>query len=328
MLRIYKFIVIGGLIGLALVVPELLSRIFLPEWKPPPSDKPSLFVHNPQTGWIHPALTTMEHYGESVTSNRFGLRGAEIGEKNKPRVLFLGDSFTWGWGIGKNEDRYTDRLQQQFSDYEFINAGITSFSVLQEYLLLKEYFDEIKPDYLVIQIFSNDFPENITAEGIYPRPHFDFRDDFSIKNYPSPKVSGGWIKKSIIYLGEHTYFYRQIIIRAFIFFMDKKIILEDEYQTPSESDLLEGMKKALRLFFKFSEENHIPILVIFSSLDNQQREMIEKTSNNYKITAINLDPAFNSANKEWRDHTEHWTIYGHALVAEYLELPVTNFLNK
>lgn len=328
MLRIYKLILIGALVGLALLLPEVLARMFLPEWKPPASDKPSLFVHNPHTGWMHPAATTMDHNGGSIASNQSGLRDGEWGDKTRPRVLFLGDSFTWGWGIGQNGERYTDRLQEQFSDYQFTNVGIIGFNTLQEYLLLQHYFNDIKPDYLVLQIFANDFPENLTAEGIYPRPHFDFQDDFSIKNHPAPESNDGWIKKSIIYLGEHTYFYRQVIVRLFIFILDARLITEDKEQAPSEEDLLRGMEIALNLIFKFSEENHIPTIVIFSAMDDPQKKVIETTSKQYNVKSINLDPAFNSASAEWKDHTQHWNVYGHALVAEYLKLPMTEFINK
>jgi len=327
-LKVYKLLLIGAFIGLALLLPEVLARVFLPEWKPPASDKPSLFVHNSHTGWMHPASTTMEHYGGNISSNVMGLRGEEVGEKNKPRVLFLGDSFTWGWGIGENEDRYTDRLQKQLSDYQFINAGIIGFNTLQEFLLLEHYFSDIKPDYLVLQVFANDFPENLTAEGIYPRPHFDNQDDFSIKNHPAPEDKGGWIKKSIIYIGEHTYFYRQVIIRILTLILDAGITLEEKVQAPPESDLLKGMEIALKLIFQFSERHHIPMLVIFSSIDSQQREMVEKISMDYKIKAINLDPAFYTATNEWKDHTEHWNVYGHSLVAEYLQSPMMDFVNS
>lgn len=327
-LKIYKFALIGALVGLALLLPEVLSRIFFPEWKPPASDKPSLFVHHPQTGWMHPASTTMEHYGGNVTSNAFGLRGEVMGEKNKPRVLFLGDSFTWGWSIGKNENRYTDRLQQHFPDYQFMNAGIIGFNTLQEFLLFRYYFDDIKPDYLVLQVFANDFPENLTAKGIYPRPHFDARDDFSIKNYPAPDASGGWIKKSIIYVGENTYFYRQMIIRAFMFMLDSGMTPEEEEKAPAEADMLKGMENALALIFQFAGEHHLPVMVIFSGLNESRIKVIENSSGEYQISTINLDRAFDSASHEWKDHTEHWNDYGHALVAAYLQPSMIHFINE
>jgi len=326
-LRIYKFLLMATLIAVAFLLPEFLSRFLFPEWKPPASDRPSLFVHSPHTGWTHPASTAMDHYGGTITGNLMGLRGEDIGEKDRPRVLFLGDSFTWGWGIGKDEERYTDQLQQRLPDYQIINAGIIGFNTLQAFLLLRHYYENIKPDYLVLQMFANDFPENLTGQGIYPRPHFDFRDGFSIKNHPAPVDGISWIKKFVIYLGENTYLYRQIIVRIFVFLLDFGMTPEEKNINPSDADLLEGAEKALQLIFQFAGEHQLPVLVIFSAMNGDQIKIIESTADRYNVKTVNIDPAFDFADHEWKDHTEHWNAYGHALVADHLYLYLVNFIS-
>src|SRR5262245_61550618 len=122
--KIMRFTLIVLLIAAALAVPEIVARIFIPSWKPSVSDAPSHFVPNPYTGWLHPVSSPVDNRGEQVFSNHLGLRDSEWGEKNKPRVLFLGDSFTWGWGVS-NGERYTDNLQSRLPNIQVLNAGIT-----------------------------------------------------------------------------------------------------------------------------------------------------------------------------------------------------------
>lgn len=326
--KIYKIVLIAGLISLAFLLPELLSRLFLPEWKPPVSDKPSLFVHNPHTGWMHPASDSLDHYGGTITSNYLGLRDPEPGDKTRPRVLFLGDSFTWGWSIGNNRDRYTDKLQAYFGDYQFINAGVIGFNTLQEFLLLRHYNDELKPDYVVLQMFANDFPENLTPEGIYPRPYLDGLNGMAIANHPSPEESRNPLDNMIIYLGESTYFYRQLIIRILSTLLASGIHFEEQPYEPRQADLSRGMKTALGLIMEFTADHNIPLLVVFSAMEDYQAEVIESVALQYRVGVVNLDPAFDSAAGEWKDHTQHWNQYGNELAAQYLKPHIATFLHE
>jgi hypothetical protein len=328
MLRIYKFLFAVGLVVLAFLVPEMLARIFLPEWEPPVSDKPSLFVHNPHTGWTHPPSITMDHYGGSISSNSLGLRDREPGEKKKPRVVFLGDSFTWGWSIGDDRDRYTDRLQARFGEYQFINAGVIGFNTLQELLLLQHHANEIQPDYVVIQMFANDFRENVVPEGIYPRPYFDCQDGCAIRNYPSLDESYDAGRRAIVYLGENTYFYRQLLIRLYTLLLQAGISFEEETHIPGREEMTKGMKLALPNIYEFGEDHNIHVLVFFSGMESYQIEIIESISQQHGITAVNLDPAFIVTMNEWKDHTQHWTSYGHELVAAYLQPHLQSFLES
>ena len=76
-----------------------------------------------------------------------------------PRVLVLGDSFTFGWGV-LDEQPYPQRtetlLRAQGLDVEVINAGIPGYNTEQEAHLLDELMPRYQPDLVVLSYVVND----------------------------------------------------------------------------------------------------------------------------------------------------------------------------
>src|SRR3989344_5732521 len=96
-----------------------------------------------------------------VESNSLGLRNPEI-TKEKPaetkRILFVGDSFTMGWGVAEEEAfprRVETLLKNESLAYklETINAGYTAVGPSSYYLYLKNYAQEVDPDMVVVGFY-------------------------------------------------------------------------------------------------------------------------------------------------------------------------------
>jgi len=110
--------------------------------------------------------------------NSFGLRGPET-TLEKPegvyRVLFLGDSFAYGFGVEEANSfpRLVEKgLNEVFNGQpriEVINAGIPGFSSILEYLYLKNEGFKFNPDLVILEFdltdFSNDF--TYTADAVF-----------------------------------------------------------------------------------------------------------------------------------------------------------------
>jgi hypothetical protein len=75
--------------------------------------------------------------------------------KNKPRILCIGDSFTFGPYL-PNHDTYPGLLQQKYPDKEVINAGICGYTILDEVSLLKQRAQYCEPDIIILQVLDND----------------------------------------------------------------------------------------------------------------------------------------------------------------------------
>lgn len=69
--------------------------------------------------------------------------------KKHPRVLFLGDSFTYGELVSA-EDAFPARVAAELNG-ESINAGVPGYGLAQMVLLEKRLLAKYKPDYVVVQ---------------------------------------------------------------------------------------------------------------------------------------------------------------------------------
>jgi len=100
-------------------------------------------------------------YDNEFIINSFGLRDDEP-SLAKPGIIFIGDSFTMGWGI--DQDKTFAQLTEQKTGTKALNAGISSYGTYREMLLLsKLHRDSCK--LLVIQYCDNDIEENTARNG-------------------------------------------------------------------------------------------------------------------------------------------------------------------
>jgi len=92
-----------------------------------------------------------------------GISYPKVKQPGEKRVLFIGDSGTYGLGV-KREDRFTSILQKNFDDnWSMINAGIPGFDNVDELFHLRTNLHKLSPDYVIWQIFmANDLNMNIS----------------------------------------------------------------------------------------------------------------------------------------------------------------------
>ncbi len=89
-------------------------------------------------------------------TNSQGFRGAEFPEKNaKTRILALGNSCTFGWGVVE-DSIYTVDLQRMLPETEILGCGTPGYSSYQGKLMLTKIAPELKPDILLIMFGWND----------------------------------------------------------------------------------------------------------------------------------------------------------------------------
>lgn len=83
--------------------------------------------------------------------------------KNFKRMIMLGDSFTEGAGVN-SQNTFSAILEKELSTpnqrVEVVNAGISGYSPLLEYLYLREYGLELDPDAVILNINVTDLIEN------------------------------------------------------------------------------------------------------------------------------------------------------------------------
>lgn len=80
----------------------------------------------------------------------------------KSKLLVLGDSFTEARMVSDGETYY-ERLARARPDLEIFAIGGGGFGTLQEFMLLDEWVDTIKPDWILLQMHPNDLINNSHA---------------------------------------------------------------------------------------------------------------------------------------------------------------------
>jgi lysophospholipase L1-like esterase len=107
------------------------------------------------------------------------------------RVLVLGDSATWGWGVGQGEV-FTDWLQRELAPRVAIyNRGVNAFGTAQQLLLLGRELERRHYDKVVVMFTPNDFRDNLDPKS-GRRPYFTRDGDELVPRNqpPRPLMSG------------------------------------------------------------------------------------------------------------------------------------------
>ena len=90
----------------------------------------------------------------SVSTNSLGFRGEELpSQKSGFRVLCVGDSVTFGWGV-EEEEAYPSLLRKELS-IEVVNAGVPALKPEHVYNYTKSIFHQSNPDLILIAMRPN-----------------------------------------------------------------------------------------------------------------------------------------------------------------------------
>lgn len=83
--------------------------------------------------------------------------------KTRKRVLAVGDSFTFGWGVEEHE-RFTNEAEKILGpDYEIYNISVPGWGFDQIYLAYKEYAARLGPDLVLVVYTPDDLLRSLTA---------------------------------------------------------------------------------------------------------------------------------------------------------------------
>ncbi|MCC6154563.1 MAG: hypothetical protein IT367_12425 [Candidatus Hydrogenedentes bacterium] len=150
----------------------------------------------------------------SVNISSQGLRDREFGPKEdgELRVLLLGDSFTFGWGL-EIEQTVGRQLEAMLNAsgsakrFTVINAGVDGYGPWQERIRLREIGFALEPDIVVLQLFpGNDLNNSLNKVGKRVRA-FDPVWEYLVE---SRRHWGLWEVRSDDWLRKRSAFYNQL----------------------------------------------------------------------------------------------------------------------
>jgi hypothetical protein len=125
-----------------------------------------------------------------VTNNSEGFRDPEHVANSKPGIVFLGDSFVWGYDVEAAE-RFTDKLRAKHPEWNVFNFGVSGYGTDQEYILLHRWFDDYKPR-VVFLLFCEetdheDNSSNVRYGGFYKPYCVIVGNRLELKGIPVPR---------------------------------------------------------------------------------------------------------------------------------------------
>lgn len=101
-----------------------------------------------------------------VKTNSCGMRGVEISpakDSNTYRIIMLGDSFTFGWGVEEEKifarvlESNLNKKSQNGTNFQVLNLGVPGYSTFQEVAKFLDSYEDLEPDALLVYFISNDF---------------------------------------------------------------------------------------------------------------------------------------------------------------------------
>lgn len=272
-------------------------------------EKSLLYRYDSLLGWF----PQKDHQGKifysrpiSVRYNNRGFRDHDHKEKHKPRIVFVGDSFVWGYDV-EQEERFTEILQGMIPDWEVINLGISGYGTGQEYLLLEQQFEFYKPDIVFLIFTGTDIGDNTsnTARGGYFKPYFvRDKDKLQVKGVPVPKAERYYYAQ-YPYLLTHSY-----LFRAFV-----KIY--SHFSTPPRISIPDVTIDIIKQMKDFLEEREAVFIIGSEKTTNYEDLTLFYKVNNILFLDISNDYKYPA-------YGRHWTIAGHKFVSD----KIYDFLKK
>lgn len=215
-----KLLLSTGVGLLTLLALELGARVWLGDgFRPGEREGASWNVlarFDPDLGWANrPAAqgrVVTEEFEYRARTNSLGLREQEFELRKRAgtrRVLFLGDSMTWGWGVNDGR-RFTDLIAAELAPRtQVINLAVPGYGTDQQAWSLADLGEGLDPDAVVLVFVLNDVVES-DADHAYgmPKPRFVREDDaWSVAGLPVANPSGRWrrwVGEPLAAVGSHS----------------------------------------------------------------------------------------------------------------------------
>ena len=342
---------------------EGFFRLFDPQLTPSQAIiySPSVFAKSEYLPWQLKPFASDIHtsqFGEfkvNITINSQGMRDYEhkIAKNGAERILALGDSFTYGYGVELNET-YSKVLESELKkgakqQYEVLNAGYASGYSPDTYLLyLKKEGIKFQPDIILVgftigndvtDLFKNRaIADNGTAKIVSDSYYVDGEN--RLRRPPYGKQSG-----LIALLSAHSHFF-VFIKNSISQFFQKPHKENDVYEVEYGEELKEKWGEVEKILIEMNglanQHNAALVIVLIprkAQLYDEDWKAYQEAYSNYEvdrakpqkllsgicsknaIKCIDLYPSFKREAKEefYFKKDGHWTKEGHEFAAKHIK---------
>ena len=332
-LRLYRALTILLVIGISVasvIGVEFVARWLLPAWAPTRPERVTLWQYDSLLGWAQNPGTSVtfagRDYSVNVEINSQGLRDQEysIDKSSKKRMLILGDSFGWGFGVEVNE-RFSEVIEERHPDWEIINASVSGYGTDQQFLYLRERGVTYKPDAVVLVMSGTDFHNNTVGEEYwYYKPVFQVSDGrLEVQNVPVPAST--LLQRIRRFVFANTYLGHGILgveWKLMSFLRGRapsgSILAGNEPAESEEDAVTYHLVKAIA---QTCASQSIQFFVVTGKMSADHEREIGDLAHQNGIPALILGTSIDSVGSSLRfPHDEHWNRDGHKFVADRTEI--------
>ena len=337
----------GILINLSLILISTIFALLLSEFalrliglKPmyvsPERDR--FWKYDSLLGWVHQpgqqGIFETPQFRTSVRINEKGLRDRShsySAQNSSPRILVLGDSFAWGYGV-EESDRFSQLLEQSM-DVEVINAGVSGYSTDQELLWYQNEGTKYETNLVIVQLAGNDVGDNTQelVSNIYYKPKFELENGkLVLTNNPVPKTSP---RGRFIYsISQHSSLAYFLVQRYFDFsaLYRKSAVHPEKVNSPASNTSAEKEDFKLTIALldeirKTAESRNAKFMIVAtdrwwnSTSGGTYKDFINTLQDNgFLVLDVESMPGFDSE-EMLIPNDGHWSQAGHKFVAEKIK---------
>lgn len=176
-------VALGIAAGLSVAEVAMRSGDMVPYQRNPLS---GFHVGDPETGWLgvrdYQARFRRPDFDVVIANGEDGFRRHEVPNRasaDAPTVAFVGDSFTWGWGVPQGAV-FTDQLRAVAgAELRVLNYGVNAFGTGQVLALVEREVVKADPDLVVLMFYENDLDDNLDEKG-GRRPFYRLEGDEAV----------------------------------------------------------------------------------------------------------------------------------------------------
>jgi lysophospholipase L1-like esterase len=326
-----KMLLLIVLLGVVifLLLAEVGARLLLPQWTPGRAERAVFWRYDETLGWAHKpnqeGQFVNQDFSVHVKINSAGLRDNEytLERTDKKRMLVLGDSFAWGFGV-EHAERFDEILDQRFPDWEIINAGVSGYGTDQQFLYLRDKGIAFKPDVVLLLFYGNDFSNNMATElHWYNKPYFSLDSGrLELQNTPVPEPT--LIQKLDRFFFGRTYVYGKIYGRLIRPVLTQSFwnnhSPDNNPERGSDKRIMLTTQLLLKAVRDLSAEHNARLVMVSVPMRNYERRKLQKMSSTLNIQHLALDKNFSTLKTPLVfPHDEHWNSVGHAAAADAIQ---------
>lgn len=260
------------------------------------------YRHDSELGWfpISNSTAVTRDRPIHIRHNSRGFRDEEHVLGTNPRILFVGDSFVWGYAV-EQADRFTDKLKARLPGWSVFNLGVSGYGTDQEYLLLQQQLDYYNPDVVFLTFCTNndeiDNSRNRRYGGYY-KPYFTADgEELILRGTPVPESVNYFFSRHPTLRRSYTI---RLIAKAYF-----------KLTNPSFREVKNPTREILTLMNDYVQSKGSTFLVGLQDRHPALQRFFEEAN----IPYVDL-----SAANEFTFPTDgnHWTPAGHTMVSEFV----------